>query len=145
MLQTVGSLGHFVVLPWCDLTLIACNSATAILMNVYISWRYLGEKFVPKYDLPAVIFVGIGAFIIVYMSNKEQQTFTVDRILRLMTTWGSTLYFVTTILLTLLVHWLVPVILKKLRAFEKDCELWEAHNAPNRVLPAKNRATDDAT
>ena len=71
-LVIVGSLGHFLALPFCDLTLIACNSSSAVLINVFISWKYLGEKFVPKYDISAMLLVTIGTLIIILLSNKEQ-------------------------------------------------------------------------
>ena len=71
-LVIVGSLGHFLALPFCDLTLIACNSSSAVLINVFISWKYLGEKFVPKYDISAMVLVTIGTLIIILLSNKEQ-------------------------------------------------------------------------
>ena len=71
-LQFIGNIGHFVALPFCDLTLIACNSSSAILMNFYISWRYLGEKFVPKYDVTAILLVSVATLCIIVMSNKEQ-------------------------------------------------------------------------
>ena len=70
-LVVVGSLGHFVALPFCDLTLIACNSSSAVLMNVFISTRWLGEKFVPKYDVSAMTLVFLGTLVIVLLSNKE--------------------------------------------------------------------------
>ena len=71
-LVVIGSLGHFLALPFCDLTLIACNSSSAVLMNVFISTRWLGEKFVPKYDVTAMVLVFLGTLVIVLLSNKEQ-------------------------------------------------------------------------
>ena len=61
-----------------------------------------------------------------------------------MTTGPSIVYFSATILLVVTVHMLMPVLLRKLREFERDCELWEAHNAPKKILPSKERAVDDA-
>ena len=107
-LVIVGSLGHFVALPFCDLTLIACNSSSAVLMNVFISTKFLGEKFVPKYDVTAMVLVFTGTLIIILLSNKEQQTFTVDRILALMTTFGSVCYFATTIAFMISIKLFMP-------------------------------------
>lgn len=61
-----------------------------------------------------------------------------------MTTFRAICYFTLTIVLTCCVHVVVPLLLKKLRAFEKDCELWEAHNAPKKILSAKCQAVDDS-
>jgi len=47
-------------------------------MNFIISWKYLGEKFVAKYDIAAMSLVTFGTLLIIMMSNKEQQTFTTD-------------------------------------------------------------------
>ena len=70
LLTVVGALGHFFALPFCDLTLLACNSSSAILLNVFIAWKYLGEKFVPKYDLTAMSLVSCGTMVIILISNK---------------------------------------------------------------------------
>ena len=80
-------------------------------MNFYISWKYLGEKFVCKYDLTALLLVSFGTLLIVFMSNKEQQTFTTGEIIYLMIEMRSILYFAATIALGFIHHWLVPVLL----------------------------------
>jgi hypothetical protein len=139
----VGSLGHFLALPFCDLTLIACNSSSAVLMNVWISWKYLGEKFKPKYDITAMTLVTIGTLFIIINANKEQQTFTTDEIISLMTTTGSIVYFTVTISLAIVAHICVPLLLRSLKTFEQDCEQFEADNAPQRILPARQRAVDN--
>ena len=71
-LTIVGVIGHIVALPFCDLTLIACNSSSAILINMFISSKFLGEKFVAKYDVSAAALVSLGTLAIILMSNKEQ-------------------------------------------------------------------------
>ena len=106
-------------------------------MNFYLSWKYLGEKFVFKYDGTAMILITGGTLLIVLMSNKEQQTFTTERIIHLLIEMRSLLYFAATIALGIVHNWLVPVLLKNLRAFETDCELWEVQNAPKKILPVK--------
>ena len=42
-------------------------------MNVWVAWKYLGEKFVPRYDITALALVSLGTVVIVYVTNKEQQ------------------------------------------------------------------------
>lgn len=146
-LVVVGSLGHFLALPFCDLTLIACNSSSAVIMNVFISVKFLGEKFKPRYDVTAMTLVFLGTLIIVLLSNKEQQTFTVDRILNLMSTIGSITYFSITLILSISIHLFMPTLLKKLRQFESDCESYDARSSQRgleSILPKKERATDDA-
>lgn len=70
-LTVIGVLGHFLALPYADLTLIACNSSTAVIFNMWISHKYLGEKFVAKYDVTAVCLVTFGTLVIILLSNKE--------------------------------------------------------------------------
>ena len=71
LLVVVGFVGHFIALPFADLTLIACNSSSAVLMNVWISNKYLGEKFICKYDVTAMCMVAMGTLVIIMLSNKE--------------------------------------------------------------------------
>ena len=91
-------------------------------MNVFISTVWLGEKFVPKYDISAMILVFTGTLVIILLSNKEQQTYTVDRILSLMSSFGSIMYFATTIAFMISIRLFMPTMLAKLKKFERDCE-----------------------
>ena len=143
-LTAFGGLGHFLALPFCDLTLIARNSSSAVLMNVWIAWKYLGEKFVPKYDITAMSLVSLGTVVIVGVTNKEQQTFTSDELLSLLTSVPSLAYVSTTVLVACIGHAIIPVLLEKLRAFEQDCEDWEARNPDSpKILAAKEIAIDE--
>ena len=148
ILVFVGSLGHFAALPFCDLTLIATNAGSGVIFNIIIATKYLGEKFSAKYDISAVTCVAIGTLIIILLSNKEQQVFTVGTLLELLTAFRSICYFLATIAAMVAVKLLTPRLLSKLRLFEQDCEQWErAHaNDPNfkSILPKKTKATDDA-
>ena len=112
-------------------------------MNVFIAWKWLGEKFVAKYDVTAILLVFVGTLFIVLMSNKDQQEFTTNELLHLLSTPQSIAYFSITILLAICSHAVVPYVLKKLKAFELDCEQWEAQNAPQKILPEKKQAVDD--
>ena len=66
-------------------------------MNVYIAWKFLGERFVPKYDWTAIAFISIGTLIIILMSNKEQQIFTLPTILDVLTEPRSIFYILLTV------------------------------------------------
>ena len=85
----------------------------------------MGEKSVPKYDITAVLCVAAGTLIIILLSNKEQQKFTVTGILELLLAFRSVVYFLATIVAMISVKIVTPRLLKKLRLFEEDCEKWE--------------------
>ena len=139
-----GGLGHFLALPFCDLTLIACNSSSAIIMNVWVAWKYLGEKFVPRYDITALCLVSLGTVVIVYVTNKEQQQFTIEELVGLLVALPSIAYVSATVLVACIGHAIIPVLLQRLRAFEQDCEEWEAQNPDSaRILAARETAIDE--
>lgn len=142
-LTIVGVIGHTVALPFCDLTLIACNSSSAILINMWISSKYLGEKFIAKYDVSAAGLVSLGTLAIILMSNKEQQTFPVDRLLGLLTSLQSLLYFAITLAGMATLRFWMPLFLRKVREFESDCEKWDKRHPDQKILPDKVKATDD--
>ena len=71
ILTAIGCIGHALALPFCDLTLIACNSSTAIIVNVWLSSKFLGEKFIAKYDISAMVLVCAGTLAIIMISNKD--------------------------------------------------------------------------
>ena len=76
----VNVICHALVLPHIDLTLISCNAATAIIVNMLLSIFILGEKFIPKYDLTAMLLITIGSVTIVIHANTEQVEFTAEEI-----------------------------------------------------------------
>ena len=71
ILITCNVLCHALVLPYVDLTLLACNAATAIIVNMILSTRILGEEFICKYDLTAMIFIATGSIIIATQAHTE--------------------------------------------------------------------------
>lgn len=79
-LIVVNVICHALVLPHIDLTLISCNAATAIIVNMLLSIFILGEKFIPKYDLTAMFLITIGSVTIVIHANTEQVEFTAEEI-----------------------------------------------------------------
>ena len=128
LLIIVGFLGHFIALPFADLTLIACNSSSAVLMNVFISAKYLGEKFVPRYDITAMMLVFLGTLVIILLSNKEQQVFTTPDLLELLTSVKSIVYFSLTLFFMISIKCFMPSFLRKLKRFERDCEEFDAEH-----------------
>ena len=84
-------------------------------MNVYISTRILGEKFVAKYDVTAMSLVALGTLIIISLSNKSQQVLTTTTILELLLAAKSVAYFAITIIGMISVKFFMPTLLTKLR------------------------------
>jgi len=70
-MMTIGVSVHLIVLPYADLALLSANCSLAILINLVLSICLFNEKFIPKYDLTATIFIICGAFFIVLLANKE--------------------------------------------------------------------------
>ena len=68
--MAIGAIGLAVSLPFINMTLFSSFSAFAIVLNVYLSTKYLGERLVPKYDLTATTLIVIGSIIITILSNK---------------------------------------------------------------------------
>ena len=81
-----------VALPYADLVLISTNAITAILFNTFLSIRYLGEKFVWKYDVPALTLMSLGALVIVLVSEADEKKFTPEEIKELLTSLQSIIF-----------------------------------------------------
>ena len=73
-------LCHSLIVPFCDLTLLSCNAATAIIVNMLLSCHVLGEKFIWQYDLTAMTLIAFGSVTIVINAHTEQVEFTADEI-----------------------------------------------------------------
>lgn len=61
-----------VALPYADLILISTNAITAILFNTFLSIKFLGEKFIWRYDVPAFSLMAIGGMLIVLMASTTE-------------------------------------------------------------------------
>ena len=73
-----GGAMQVVVLPYADLVLISTNAIAAILFNTFLSVKFLGEKFVWKYDVPAYTLMSLGAIVIVLQASSTEKQFGPD-------------------------------------------------------------------
>ena len=74
----IGNVVHILVLPHCDISLIAANCALAVVVNVFLSILLLGETFRPKFDLSAILLMLVGSTAIVLSANKSKETYYED-------------------------------------------------------------------
>jgi hypothetical protein len=72
ILIVLNVLCHSLIVPFCDLTLLSCNAATAIIANMILSTQVLGEKFVWQYDMLAMTLIAFGSVTIVINAHTEQ-------------------------------------------------------------------------
>jgi len=71
----LGCTIHVCVLPFADLTLLTANSATALIVSACLSITCLGEAFIWRYDLTAMILIVTGSALIIVQSSTTQKTF----------------------------------------------------------------------
>ena len=60
---------HFFMLPRLNLTMLAAKNVVAILASTVLSIQILGEVFIWKYDLPALILISAGCATVVLFSS----------------------------------------------------------------------------
>jgi len=70
---------HLVVLPFAGLVLLACNSATAIVISSIFAVCLLGEKFMWKYDLTALFLIIAGNTLTILQSNRRKEEQSADQ------------------------------------------------------------------
>lgn len=133
-MMILAAVLHIVAIANADKTLLSCNSCVGIIANVLISTRYLGEKFDPKNDTVGLTLISIGSIVTVLLSNKEKQVLDLKQLVVLLTSAKSLAYFGTTVVVLNLGKLATPLLLTKVRAFEKDCEKWEKTNKSS-ILP----------
>ena len=121
----VAALLHTAALAHADLTLLSCNASTGIIANIIISTRFLGERFDPKYDTQGLLLISLGCTMIVLLSNKEKQELNLTQLVELLLSIQSILYLCLAVIMINLAKFATPVLLLKLRKFEKDCDTWD--------------------
>jgi len=114
-------LCHSLIVPFCDLTLLSCNAATAIIVNMLLSINVLGERFVWQYDLTAMILIATGSVTIVMNAHTEQVNFDADEIYHLLIEPRCIIYLLICILLFTCESCMMNYFYRRLREFEQDC------------------------
>ena len=71
-IMLTGITIHIFALPYADMTLLAANSSLAIIGNLILSMWLFDEKWVWKFDAPALALIIAGCCLIVSLSNKEE-------------------------------------------------------------------------
>ena len=74
----LGVVIHICMLKYLDLTLIAANSVTAIVSATVFSTQILGEVFICRYDLPALLLISAGCITIVLNANTSQTEYSAE-------------------------------------------------------------------
>lgn len=75
IIMTIASILRIAVLPYADLVILSCSSATGIIFAIILSVTYLREKFVVSKDLPAILLILCGCITTVIFSNKKDQDY----------------------------------------------------------------------
>ena len=96
---TLNVCCHSVIVPFCDLTLLSCNAASAIIVNLLLSTRFLGETFVCRYDLTAMLLIATGSITIVINAHTEQVDFSAEEIRHLLLEPRTIIYLTICIIL----------------------------------------------
>ena len=91
-LLAIGGVLQVVLLTYADLVLLSTNMITAIMFNTFLAIKFLGEKFLWKYDLPAFILMAISAITIIFLANMEEKLFTDTQIKALLGSLRSVLF-----------------------------------------------------
>ena len=112
-------------MPFIDLTLISCNSATAIIANIVLSVKILDEKFVWQYDLTAMFFIIAGTMSIIFQANLEQKSFTGEEISELLFSIRTLIYLVLSLIFVIVDKIALSKMLEKLRLFEIDADAYD--------------------
>ena len=113
-----------VALPYCDLVLISTNAITAILFNTFLSIKFLGEKFIWQFDVPAFTLMGAGGVIIVLMASADDKKYTADEIKGLLTTAESLVCTFCGLIFLIGTLIYLRIFLKQIAKFETDIENW---------------------
>ena len=126
-------------MPYADLVLISTNSITAILFNTFLSVKYLDEKFIWKYDVPAYSLMAIGAIVIVLQASASQEKFTPEEIRTMLLSFSSMLS--TSIGFAFLLATLIymRLFLQQIKKFEVDIDEWALQQTKMQTPRLKQR------
>jgi len=125
---------HLSVLPYADLTLLSSNSIVGIVVATILSISFLGERWVLRYDLTALILIIIGCTTIVMLSNKADPNFDAGDIQDLLFSVRTIVYLAVCCLIVVIDYIILNYMLKGLKMFEVD-----AHNYDQKMRDQAKR------
>ena len=89
------------------MVLLTCNSATAILVSSGLAICLLGEKFVWKYDLTALVLYIIGGTLTIVQANRQKTERTPEEIRELLSSPASITFYAFAAVLLLVTCFIV--------------------------------------
>ena len=107
-------------MPYLDLTLMGCNSSVAIMSSMLLSVYVLGEKFICKHDLTALVLISAGCTAIVLTANSDAVAYKPAEIIELLLAFKALGFYAVTVSVLLLNLYVTSRYLKQLRRFEAD-------------------------
>ena len=120
------SLGHIALMPFLDLTMMGCNAAFAIVTAMFMSIKCLGEKFVWKNDIIALICISAGCAVIVMNIDTDQKQYTGEEALEHLLAGRAFCYYGFTFSFVGITMWVTSCFLRAIRRFELDVESRDA-------------------
>ena len=116
---------HLFCLPQLNLSLLGCQGAIGLIAAIILSVCLLKEKFLYKYDLPALLLITTGCTLIVFCADKEQKKYSETEVRELLKSTRMIIFTCIQIGSLVLVNIYLCSFLRKLRIFESDVELYE--------------------
>ena len=120
-----ASIIHVIVLPYLDLTLMACNASTAMIANLVLSRKYLGETFVWKYDCTALVLIAAGCTTIVLNAHTNPVHYEADEVASMLKSARVIIFFAVSFTIFFSMILLINHYLAKLRLFEQDVDYFD--------------------
>ena len=120
-----ASIIHVIVLPYLDLTLMACNASTAMIANTILSWKFLGEIFIWKYDCTALVLIAAGCITIVLNAHTEEVHYEADEVAAMLKSARVISFLAVSLTYFFSMMLLINHYLAKLRLFEQDVDYFD--------------------
>ena len=103
----------------------ACNASTAMIANLILSRKYLGEYFVWKYDCTALVLISAGCTTIVLNAHTEQTHYEADEVVSMLKSARTLTFFAFALTYFFSMMMLINCYLAKLRLFEQDVDYFD--------------------
>lgn len=151
-IMVTGVIIHICALPYADMTLLAANCSLAIIANLFLSIYLFNEKWITKYDLPALVFIIGGCSSIVALANKEEIKYDGQAMLDILLAYKALGFYAFVVTFMILSHVMMKRFEKALRTFETDADLFdynvrqEVNDNPDPALlvfPNKTMSTEN--
>ena len=113
-------------LPFADLILLSNACSIAVIVSTLLAIKFLGEKFIWQYDLPALFMICVGSMLTIRQSNLRSESIDYEMAVQMIFSFRTASIILIVIIFAPFTLFVRRRFLKKLEDFARSAHEWKS-------------------